>query len=391
MEIPEVSLIGGTRPEAIKLAPLALALSHGRRVTPMIVSTGQHPTMFHQGLEAFGLKPDLALELNRVTGTQAELVSLLTHDLDFAVRRRQPSAVVVQGDTASALVGALTAFWNRVPVVHLEAGLRSHDLESPFPEEANRRMIGQIAALHLAPTPRAAANLRAEGVAHERIRIVGNTVVDAVLTIAKSNRQSNSPALQAACDAVAAGDRLMLVTVHRRESWGEPLRSVLHAVRDVLAMHPDVVAVLPAHPNPAVRSDVVAILGAERRVHITAPLDYRDLVRILQLSTLVLSDSGGIQEEAPSFGVPVLVLRDRTERVEAIEAGCAILVGTDRDTICREASRHLNRDHISGTGVGPNPFGDGHAADRAADAIASLLHAADCVSATSTGYAAIES
>ena len=227
MEVPEVWLIGGTRPEAIKLAPLALALSHGRRVAPMIVSTGQHPTMFHQGLEAFGLNPDLALEPNRVTGTQAELVSLLTHDLDFAVRRRQPSAVVVQGDTASALVGALTAFWNHVPVVHLEAGLRSHDLDAPFPEEANRRMIGQIAALHLAPTPRAAANLRAEGVAHERIRIVGNTVVDAVLTIVASVRQSDSPALQAADDAVAAGDRLVLVTAHRRESWGEPLRSVL--------------------------------------------------------------------------------------------------------------------------------------------------------------------
>ncbi|SEH50220.1 UDP-N-Acetylglucosamine 2-epimerase [Mycolicibacterium rutilum] len=369
--VPEVWLIGGTRPEAVKLAPLALALDQSW-AAPVVVGTGQHPTMFDQALAAFGLTPGLVLEPERLTGTQAELVSQLTHKLDDVMRQRMPSAVVVQGDTTSALVGALTAFWNGVPVVHLEAGLRSHDLQAPFPEEANRRMIAQIAALHLAPTPRAAANLRAEGVAAEHIHVIGNTVVDAVLAIAGRVRPFGVPVLRVVEEQVAAGARLMLVTVHRRESWGEPLRSVLHAVRDVLAAHPDLVAVLPAHPNPVVRGEVEAVLGDEPRMHITAPLDYPDLIRTLELSALVLSDSGGIQEEAPSFGVPVLVLRNTTERREAIDAGCAVLVGTDRATIRREAARRLAQRRVD-VPQQRNPFGDGHAGKRAAAAVRQLL------------------
>ena len=384
---PAAWLIGGTRPEAIKLAPLAAALRRHGLIRPVIVSTGQHPTMFHQGLAPFGLKPDIELTPHRRNGSQAELVARLSELLDDELERDQPEAVVVQGDTATALVGALTAFWRHIPVVHLEAGLRSHDLQAPFPEEANRRMVGQIAAMHLAPTPRAAGNLRAEGIAAQQIHIIGNTVVDAVQALAGGGRRFSVPALRTVEDAVSAGRRLMLVTVHRRESWGDPLRSVLHAVRDVLAAHPDLVAVLPAHPNPVVRSDVVGVLGAERRVHITAPLDYPDLVRLLELSTLVLSDSGGIQEEAPSFGVPVLVLRDRTERLEAIEAGCAVLVGTDRERIVREATKSLEGRLAVPSRVGgmPNPFGDGHAGERGAEAIARLLRLDDYVSSTSTG------
>jgi UDP-N-acetylglucosamine 2-epimerase (non-hydrolysing) len=368
-------LVGGTRPEAVKLAPLAAALHRQRLMQPMIVATGQHPTMFHQCLAAFGLSPDRELRPRRDSGSQAELVSQLAEQLDRLLQRDQPAAVVVQGDTASALVGAMTAFWRQVPVVHLEAGLRSHDLTAPFPEEANRKMIDQIAALHLAPTPGAAANLRAEGVAKDRIEVIGNTVVDAVLMLAGRTPQFSQPTLRAIEDRLAVGHRLILVTVHRRESWGEPLRSVLHAVRDVLDAHPDVVAVLPAHPNPTVRSDVMAVLGGDRRVLITAPLDYPDLVRLLERSTLVLSDSGGIQEEAPSFGVPVLVLRERTERVEALEAGCAVLVGTDRSRIVREANRLLSTRGPFGCADGPlpNPFGDGHSGERAATAIAHML------------------
>jgi UDP-N-acetylglucosamine 2-epimerase (non-hydrolysing) len=369
-----VWLVGGTRPEALKLAPLAEALHRQRTFRPVIVATGQHPSMFHQGLAAFGLQPDHDIRLRRETGSPAELTAQLAPELDGALAAHPPAAVVVQGDTSSALVGALTAFWRRIPVTHLEAGLRSHDLAAPFPEEANRKLISQVAALHLAPTRAAALNLAAEGIAGAAVEVVGNTVVDAVLTVAKRSTGFAHPALGAVERGLADGQRLVLVTVHRRESWGAPLRSVLAAVRDLLAAHPDVTAVLPAHPNPVVRADVVSMLGGHPRVVVTDPLDYPDLVWVLARSTLVLSDSGGIQEEAPSFGVPVLVLRVVTERTEAVDAGCALLLGTDRERIVGTAGRLLDDDaaRVRMTSRG-NPFGDGHAADRAARAIARLI------------------
>lgn len=381
---PAVWLVGGTRPEALKLAPLAAALERQQLLRPVIVSTGQHPTMFHRGLAAFGLRPDLELFPHRGSGGQAELVAQLAEQLDRELLDDPPAAVVVQGDTSSALLGALAAFWRQIPVAHLEAGLRSHDLAAPFPEEANRRMIAQITALHLAPTLAAAANLSYEGIAAGSMEVIGNTIVDAVLTIAGQDRPFAEPSLAAVETALSAGERLLLVTVHRRESWGEPLRSVLHAVRDVLDAHPGTVVVLPAHPNPAVRADVMSVLGADRRVVITPPLDYPDLIRLLGRSTLVLSDSGGIQEEAPSFGVPVLVLRDRTERLEAVESGCAFLVGTSRSAIAAVAGRLLDSDAARRRPAGfrssrgeasghRNPFGDGHASERAAVALARMV------------------
>ncbi|WP_279579067.1 non-hydrolyzing UDP-N-acetylglucosamine 2-epimerase [Fodinicola feengrottensis] len=239
---------------------------------------------------------------------------------------RQPAAVVVQGDTTTTLAGALGAFWRRIPVVHLEAGLRSYDLTSPFPEEANRKLVGQVAALHLTPTAVAAANLAAEGIASERVLTVGNTVVDAVLEVAGKCRPYQDSRLAAVDAEVRAGRRrLVLVTVHRRESWGEPMERVLRAVAEIVLTHPDIEVVLPAHPNPAVFGQVQEILGQLDRITVTEPLSYSDLARVLSVATLVLSDSGGIQEEAPSFGVPVLVLRDVTERMEAVDAGvCAV-------------------------------------------------------------------
>jgi UDP-N-acetylglucosamine 2-epimerase (non-hydrolysing) len=371
---PTVWLVGGTRPEGLKLAPLVWALNRQRLIHPVVVATGQHPSMFHQSLATFGLRPDRELRPRRDSGSQAELVAQLAEQLDRELMLNPPAAVVVQGDTSSALVGAMAAFWRQIPVVHLEAGLRSHDLSAPFPEEANRKMIGQIAALHLAPTPAAADNLAAEGITADRIEVVGNTIVDAVLTLAGRDDGFAEPALQPVSEALASGRRLLLVTVHRRESWGEPMRSVLRAVRDVLDAHPDTIATLPAHPNPAVRADVMSVLGADHRVVITEPLNYPDLVGLLKRSSLVLSDSGGIQEEAPSFGVPVLVLRERTERLEAVEAGCAFLVGTDRDVITAAASRLLTVDPARRESLSvANPFGDGHAAQRAAIALARLL------------------
>lgn len=371
---PAVWLVGGTRPEAIKLAPLVAALKAQELIRPVVVATGQHPSMFNTGLATFGLEPDRELSPRRDIGSQAELMAHLVEPLDQQLLLDSPAAVVVQGDTSSALIGALTAFWRQIPVVHLEAGLRSHDLAAPFPEEANRRMIDQIAALHLAPTAAAAANLTAEGITPDRIEVIGNTIVDAVLAVAGRGHPFVDPALEVVESALTAGRRLLLVTVHRRESWGEPLASVLHAIRDVLDANPDTIVVLPAHPNPSVRGDVVSILGADQRVVITRPLDYPDLVRLLERSTLVLSDSGGIQEEAPSFGVPVLVLRDRTERVEAVDAGCSFLVGTGRDRIAAMASRLLTVDAVQPGRSGlQNPFGDGHAGERAAVTLARLL------------------
>jgi UDP-N-acetylglucosamine 2-epimerase (non-hydrolysing) len=371
---PTVWLVGGTRPEALKLAPVVLAVNRQGLIRPVVVATGQHPSMFHRGLATFGLRPQRDLHPRRDSGSQSELVAQLTEHLGHELVADPPAAVVVQGDTSSALVGALTAFWHKIPVVHLEAGLRSHDLAAPFPEEANRRMIGQIAALHLAPTPAAAMNLLSEGVGADHIEVIGNTAVDAVLTLAGRTHSFAEPALATVEKALAYGRRLLLVTVHRRESWGQPLRSVLHAVREILDAHPDTIAALPAHPNPTVRADVLSVLGADHRVVITEPLDYPDLVRLLELSSLVLSDSGGIQEEAPTFGVPVLVLRDQTERLEAIEAGCALLVGTDRHRITAAANRLLTAEPVLREQVGlRNPFGDGRAAERAAVALARLV------------------
>jgi UDP-N-acetylglucosamine 2-epimerase (non-hydrolysing) len=370
---PAIWLVGGTRPEALKLAPVVDALRRGDAIRPVIVSSGQHPTMFHQGLAAFGLKPDHDLVVRRDTGTQAELVAGLIQQLDALLERDEPAAVLVQGDTATALAGALAAFWRRIPVVHLEAGLRSHDLTAPFPEEANRRMIDQISALHLAPTRAAAANLRADGIRPATIHVTGNTIVDAVLAVAGRTTRFVERRLDGVDARLSAGQRLVLVTVHRRESWGEPLRSVLQAVRDLLASHPDVFVVLPTHPNPAVRAEVTSALDGASRVVLTPPVGYPDLVRLLERSTLVLSDSGGIQEEAPSFGVPVLVLRDRTERMEAVRAGCAVLVGTDRERITATAGRFLAVRSKPGPAARQNPFGDGHAADRTAAALVELL------------------
>ncbi|SHG81826.1 non-hydrolyzing UDP-N-acetylglucosamine 2-epimerase [Streptoalloteichus hindustanus] len=372
---PEIHLVGGTRPEAVKLAPVAAAMARSGRLRPVVVASGQHPALFDQALAAFGRRPDIRLRVERRTGSQAELLGFAVNALDAVFAAGRPSAVMVQGDTTTTLAGALAAFWHGVPVVHLEAGLRSHDLAAPFPEEANRRMVGQISALHLPPTPAAAANLADEGIAGPNVLVIGNTAVDAMLDVVARGLPFSDPRLSELDTRVrAGGSRLVLVTAHRREAWGRPLDEVLAAVRALIAAHRDLEVVLPAHPNPAVREQVVRALGAVDRALITDPLPYPDLARLLRLATLVLSDSGGIQEEAPSFGVPVLVLRDVTERVEAVEAGCALLVGTDRDRVLATAHRLLTDEaaRAAMTARG-NPFGDGRAAERAEHAVAWLL------------------
>jgi len=327
--------------------------------------------MVAQALDAFGLAPDVALPVNRGTGSQPELLTRMIAQLDAYFGDRPPAAVVVQGDTTTTLAGALAAFWRRIPVVHLEAGLRSGDLASPFPEEGNRRLVAQVSALHLAPTSIAATNLLDEGVPAASVLITGNTVVDASLAVAAREVPFEDGRLT---DAVAGDGRLVLVTAHRRESWGEPLDRILAAVATLVAEYPDVRVVLPSHPNPAVRAQVDAALSTVDRVTVTDPLPYPALARLLSRAYLVLTDSGGIQEEAPSFGVPALVLREVTERVESLHAGCARLVGSDTETILTEARRllddHVLRDAMTAAG---NPYGDGRAALRTEQAVAALL------------------
>jgi UDP-N-acetylglucosamine 2-epimerase (non-hydrolysing) len=371
MSLPEVHLIAGTRPEAIKLAPVAAAMRAAGRVTPVLVASGQHPTMVAQALDAFEQTPDVILQVERVTGSQPELLTEMIRQLDELFAERRPAAVLVQGDTTTTLAGAMAAFWRHIPVVHLEAGLRSGDLESPFPEEANRRLVGQLTQLHLAPTALAATNLIDESVPASQVLIAGNTVVDATLAVAARRLPFEDARLE---DAVARAGRLVLVTAHRRESWGEPLDRILSAVRTLVDAYPDIHVVMPSHPNPAVRAQVDAGLAGVDRVTVTDPLPYPALSRLLSSAYLVLTDSGGIQEEAPSFGVPALVLREVTERVESLLAGCAKLVGTDEDLIVKEASRLLDdrdlRDSMTAAG---NPYGDGLAAIRTEQAVAALL------------------
>lgn len=374
MARPRVHLIIGTRPEAIKMAPLAAALAAKGHVDPVLVSSGQHPTMVEQALAAFDLRPDISLRFDRPTGEQAELVAALCPMLDRALANDSSAAVIVQGDTTTALVGGLVAFWRKIPLIHLEAGLRTGDLAAPFPEEANRRLVGVLADLHLAPTQRAVDALLAENVHPDKVFLVGNTVVDAVLTVAAKETPLTDRRLATIQTDVAKGNvHLMLATVHRRESWGPPLGRVLRAVRTIVDERPDLRCVLPAHPNPSVRSQVLAELGGHPQVVVTEPLEYPVLSRLLAMSTIILSDSGGIQEEAPSFRVPVLVLREVTERIEAVESGWAHLVGTETSRIVSAA-----RTILDGTKSMPdcgNPFGDGRASTRSADAIACLLKA----------------
>ena len=371
-EPPSVHIVVGTRPEAIKMAPLVTALRSTGVARPVVVATGQHTTMVTDALAAFGLRPDVFLALDRRTGDQVELVAELAPALDRVLVEQGSAAVVVQGDTTSVLVGGLVAFWRRIPLVHLEAGLRSGDLTAPFPEEANRRLVSVVADLHLAPTARAVEALVAERIPRERIVLVGNTVVDAALTVAASRAPWTDPRLAAVDALVAAGSaRLMLVTAHRRENWGAPLDRILAAVTQIVDEWPDLRCVLPAHANPAVREQVDRALGDHPRVVVTDPLPYAALCRLLSTASVVLSDSGGIQEEAPSFRVPVLVLRDLTEREEAVEAGFAQLVGTDPARIVAAAKDVL--DGRVTTPAAANPFGDGAAADRCVAAIGWLL------------------
>jgi UDP-N-acetylglucosamine 2-epimerase (non-hydrolysing) len=353
----------GTRPEAIKMAPVLKALQHypeDFRVT--LVSTAQHRQMLDQVLEAFQLEPEVDLDTMRPNQSLSESSARALRGLDKILADLCPDLLLVQGDTNTVLAGAMAAYFHRIPVGHVEAGLRTNDPYRPFPEEMNRRLTSPLTRLHFAPTVRARDNLLREGIPGDRIFVTGNTVVDALLWIARE-RANDLP--QEAKAALDRGQRLVLVTSHRRESLDQDLHQICLALRDLIRSFEDIEILYPVHLNPRVQETVREILGSTERIHLIAPLPYPTFVQLLRVAYLILTDSGGVQEEAPTFGTPVLVLREVTERSEAIDAGVAELIGVKREDILQEAS-HLLKDHKAYARFArpSNPFGDGYAAER---------------------------
>lgn len=351
----------GTRPEGIKMAPVVRELARRPdRVHGVVVSTGQHRQMLDQVLALFGLRPDIDLDVMRPDQSLPQLTAALFTGLDAVVREHQPDWILAQGDTTSVMVASLVAFYHRVKFGHVEAGLRTGDMGRPFPEEMNRRIADLAATAYFAPTTRSRDALLGENVPPDRIHVTGNTVVDALHHVAALPYDIATGPLA----ELPPHRRLVLVTAHRRESFGGPFRELCHAIRDLAATFAaeGVHFVYPVHLNPNVRAPVGEILAGLPNVHLVAPFDYVTMVQAMRRAALILTDSGGIQEEAPSFGVPVLVMRDTTERPEGVDAGVVRLVGTDRGRIVAEATTSLR---TGGTATPrPNPYGDGHASER---------------------------
>ncbi|XVX19514.1 non-hydrolyzing UDP-N-acetylglucosamine 2-epimerase [Actinomycetota bacterium] len=358
-----LAVVIGTRPEAVKLAPLVLvAREDPERFEVQLLSTGQHKEMLRSMLGWFGLTPDTELDIMRPDQSISHITTAALTGLEAAFAASRPDWVVVQGDTTTTFAGALAAFYEKIPVAHVEAGLRTHDRYSPFPEEMNRVLTGQLATLHLAPTERPREHLLREGIADEDIEITGNTGIDGLLwTIGRLSAEGEMP---------PSAEPHLLLTMHRRENRGEPMARVCRAVLELLERHPALTVRFPMHMSPQVRSVVMPLLGGHDRVELCEPLGYVDFVRAMSQATLILSDSGGVQEEAPSLGKPVLVLRESTERPEAIEAGVARLVGTDEQLIVAEADTILSGGASGLDTSGRNPYGDGQASARVLEAIA---------------------
>lgn len=357
-----ILIVSGTRPEIIKLAPIYHALRETRWASVQWLHTGQHGEMATQIFNCFDVVPDISL--TRAGSSLLEFSMGCREQLDAVMQQKSWSLVIVQGDTESTFQGALAAFYHRVPVAHIEAGLRTYNLNRPFPEEGLRQMISRLAQFHFAPTQRSKAALQADGIADAQIHLTGNTVIDAQRWACRHHGVRRS----------VQGRGHLLVTVHRRENWGDDVAEICHAIAEIARQQPELQVLFPVHLNPVIQKPVNAILGSIANVRLTPPLDYTQMQQALVDAWLLLTDSGGLQEEAPTFGVPVLVLRDETERPEAVEAGCALLIGATRALIISETIRLLTDTaaytRMSQTG---NPFGDGKASRRTVDVLALSL------------------
>jgi UDP-N-acetylglucosamine 2-epimerase (non-hydrolysing) len=362
MTIPVLAVMG-TRPEAVKMAPVVRALQANPAFDAKVALTAQHREMLDQVLRQFEITGDVDLDIMRPGQTLGQITIRALEGLERAIADLQPRVVLAQGDTTTVFAAALAAFYAKIPFGHIEAGLRTGNKYSPYPEEMNRRLAGVLTDLHFAPTPMARENLLAENVPADTIFVTGNTVIDALLFAAKPRPL---PADLAWIDAIDGP--LILVTAHRRENWGTPLQQACLGMRDLLAAVPNAHLVYAVHRNPVVRETAQAVLGAEPRAHLIEPPDYFDFVQVMTRARLILTDSGGIQEEAPSLGVPVLVLRDTTERPEAVQAGMAKLIGPDRARIVDEGTRLLTDPQAhAAMARAANPYGDGTAAERIAE------------------------
>jgi UDP-N-acetylglucosamine 2-epimerase (non-hydrolysing) len=377
----KVATIFGTRPEAIKMAPIVHMLRRraqaDHHLQPFVYVSAQHREMLDQVLNLFAIKPDADLDLMLPNQSLADLTGRMLSTLHGLLGRDRPDLVLVHGDTTTALAGALAAYYHRIPIGHVEAGLRTRNRYSPFPEEMNRHLIDALASYHFAPTPQAVANLTAENIARDGILLTGNTVVDALHLTLKRLGDDGLERLAAHCPplepALLGGRRIVLVTSHRRENLGSALMQVCEALLELVHRFPDVEVVYPVHPNPLVRQTVQNVLAGKERIHLLDPLDYDLFCYLMSVSHLILTDSGGVQEEAPSLKKPVLVLRDTSERPEAVEAGAVRVVGTRRQSIVATASRLLNdpREYRQ-MAAAHNPYGDGRAAERIVDFIHGL-------------------
>ncbi|MCX7704071.1 MAG: UDP-N-acetylglucosamine 2-epimerase (non-hydrolyzing) [Planctomycetota bacterium] len=361
-----ICVVFGTRPEGIKVAPVVAELAH-RRVPHLVVATAQHRKLLDDVLRVLPMRVDYDLDIMKESQSPNDVASAVIEKLGTILKKEKPDMVLVQGDTTSTLASALASYYANIPIGHIEAGLRTYDLSRPYPEEGNRRMVSQIATLHFAPTNLAKENLLHERIPEEKIIVTGNTVIDALLSTA-SRLKNDGPlchSIEKNCEWLKREGRMILVTVHRRESFGEPLRNIFTAFRQIVQKFDDVFIVYPVHPNPNVRTAANEILKNVKKIFLVEPLDYASFILNMMRSYLILTDSGGIQEEAPSLKKPVLVLRDLTERPEAVEAGCAKVIGTDTERIFSETQKLLN-DSVehSKMASGSNPFGDGKASER---------------------------
>ena len=364
----KVMAIFGTRPEAIKMAPVVLELKkYPEYIEPIVAVTAQHREMLDQVLNLFNIVPNYDLDIMSQGQTLFDITCRAMQGLNEVLAAEKPDIVLVHGDTTTTFAGALAAFYHQITVGHVEAGLRTHNKNSPFPEEMNRKLAGSLADLHFAPTATAQENLLTEAVAGEAVFVTGNTVIDALLATVNPDYKFADEMLQ---NIDYTKKRIILVTTHRRENIGEPMRHVYQALRDIVTEFEDVEIVFPVHRNPLVREVVESELGDIDRVRLIEPLDYEPFANLLARSYLVLTDSGGVQEEAPALGKPVLVLRDTTERPEAIEAGTVKLIGTDKERVYSEARLLLaDRSEYDCMANACNPYGDGHAARRIVETI----------------------